>query len=404
MTEKKEEKKASKKTHRAYSKYVQDPVFVGMFILCLLFAMAAFLVGSGYHCPTGATVIADDTVTDTVDVDDTPVVDTGDKLIVYEFSEFKCPYCSAAVGFNDALEAQFKTQMPNWTAAVPEIKDVYGDQVQVVFKHFIVHESARKASEAAECARDQDKFDEMHDIMFQNMANLEPADLKSLAAQIGLDSVKFDACLDNGDKSQVVKADTDFGRSLGVTGTPTFFVGGEEGYKVIGAQPYSAFVDPIDKALAGELPEPEPAAPPVPEAGPSVGKFSSYILDEGVCTEDGKPIIRLFSTTWCPHCVWTTPVYESVVQEYVDAGKIVAKHWEVDINDDTLTEEVEGTIPEDELAWYKTFNPRGSIPTFVFGCKYYRIGAPYERMENGTVLEEQEFRDVIDAILEEVAA
>ena len=46
-----------------------------------------------------------------------------------------------------------------------------------------------------------------------------------------------------------------------------------------------------------------------------------------VCKIDGKPVVRFYSTTTCPHCNWVGPTYEKVVKEYVDAGKIVAMHW-----------------------------------------------------------------------------
>jgi thiol-disulfide isomerase/thioredoxin len=117
-----------------------------------------------------------------------------------------------------------------------------------------------------------------------------------------------------------------------------------------------------------------------------------------VCTQDGKPVIRLFSTTWCSHCQWIGETYENVVKEYVDRGEIVAHHWELDANDDTLTPEFEAQVPESELAIYRQFNPRGSIPTFVFGCKYYRIGNGYEQQGN-LGLEEAEFRLVIEELI-----
>ena len=119
-------------------------------------------------------------------------------------------------------------------------------------------------------------------------------------------------------------------------------------------------------------------------------------------TIDGKPVIRLFSTTWCSHCKWISETYESVVQEYVDDGKIVAYHWELDINDDALTPALEGTIPESELAVYREFNPRGSIPTFVFGNRFYRVGNGHESA-NDLAAEEAEFRAVIDKLIEEAA-
>jgi len=124
--------------------------------------------------------------------------------------------------------------------------------------------------------------------------------------------------------------------------------------------------------------------------------------DEGKDIEliDGKPVIRLFSTTWCSHCKWAGPTYDKVVQDYVDAGKIVAYHWQLDTNDDALTEAEEGEVPESELAVYREFNPRGSIPTYVFGGNYKRIGNGFESTMD-LVSEEKEFRAMIEQILDE---
>lgn len=132
----------------------------------------------------------------------------------------------------------------------------------------------------------------------------------------------------------------------------------------------------------------------------TTGTFSAE-SDAEICVEDGKPVVYLFTTTWCPHCTWIKDTFDSTVLEYVDAGQIVAHHWEVDTGDDSLTEETEAEVPEEDLAVYKEFNPGGSIPTFVFGCKYYRIGNGYERQDD-LEAEEAEFREVIEKLLEEV--
>ena len=132
---------------------------------------------------------------------------------------------------------------------------------------------------------------------------------------------------------------------------------------------------------------------------PANAEIQTFIdSGEEVCTVDGKPAIYLFSTTWCPHCEWIADTYDSTVQEYVDAGKIVAYHYEIDIGDDVMTEEVEESVPESELAIYGKFNPGGSIPTFVFGCKYYRIGNGFESQDD-LAAEEAEFRVVIEDLL-----
>ncbi|HLD12783.1 MAG TPA: hypothetical protein VJB87_04275 [Candidatus Nanoarchaeia archaeon] len=136
---------------------------------------------------------------------------------------------------------------------------------------------------------------------------------------------------------------------------------------------------------------------------PGEVKTFSVRSDADVCVEDGKPVIRLFSTTWCPHCQWVKSRFTKVVQEYVRADKIVAYHWVLDSNDDDFTSVVEGSVPESELAVYKDFNPQGSIPTFVMGCKYYRVGNGYEA-QNDLGAEETEFRTVIEKLIEEAGS
>jgi thiol-disulfide isomerase/thioredoxin len=135
-------------------------------------------------------------------------------------------------------------------------------------------------------------------------------------------------------------------------------------------------------------------------AGTPAGSF----VDTGktLCKENGKPVVRLFTTTWCPHCQWIAKTFDKVVNEYVAKGKITAYHWELDTFDNMLTKEVEKAVPASEEAVYNEFNPNGSIPTFVFGCRYYRIGNAFETEgDAGLVKEEQEFRDLIDKMLTE---
>ncbi len=73
-------------------------------------------------------------------------------------------------------------------------------------------------------------------------------------------------------------------------------------------------------------------------------------------------------------------------------------HWEVDLGDDTLTPEFEGAFPISEVELFKTSNEKGFVPKFDFGCKYERIGNPFEA-EDDLVKEEAEFRRVIELLL-----
>lgn len=121
---------------------------------------------------------------------------------------------------------------------------------------------------------------------------------------------------------------------------------------------------------------------------------------KAVANENGKPVVYIFSTTWCPHCVWVKETVDSTVAEYVAEGKIVAYHWELDTGDNTLTAEVEEGVPAEHLEVYQEFNPRGSIPTYIFGEKYFRVGNGHERSEDLDA-EEAEFRAVIEALIAE---
>jgi protein-disulfide isomerase len=153
------------------------------------------------------------------------------KVTIVEFSDFQCPFCSKGA------------------TLIGEIKKKYGDKVKVVFKNFPLpfHTDAAKAAEASLCAHEQGKFWELHDKMFAEQNDLKVSSLKSKAKSLGLDSVKFDKCLDSGKFKAKVEADMKQGQDVSVRSTPTFFVNGQ---MVNGAQPIEVFSEIIDEALA----------------------------------------------------------------------------------------------------------------------------------------------------------
>ena len=123
-----------------------------------------------------------------------------------------------------------------------------------------MHPFAQKAAEATECADDQGKFWEYHDLVFANQSAIDVDSLKGYADQLGLDIATFNDCLDSGKYEQEVLQDVQDGRAAGVTGTPAFFINGE---LVSGAIPFEDYPDQsgamqpgfkstIDAALAGE--------------------------------------------------------------------------------------------------------------------------------------------------------
>jgi len=115
--------------------------------------------------------------------------------------------------------------------------------------------------------------------------------------------------------------------------------------------------------------------------------------DDPICMEEGKVIIRLFSTTKNAAANWIRETFDSLADEY--EGDIVAYHWQLDTGDNTLTKNKESGISKAEVELFKKYNPKHTVPTYVFGCKYVRIGNAYPALEE----EKSEFKKVIEILL-----
>ena len=183
------------------------------------------------------------------DIDDPVIGDPNAPVTIVEYSEFECPFCGAFMGTNQMALDYLKNNDPSYVAAYPEIKKNYVDtgKVKIIFKNFVVHDTAFKAAEASECANEQGKFEEYYETLFENYEALEVSDLKGYAKQLGLDTTQFDSCLDTGKYTEEVNNDIEDGTLAGVSGTPAFFINGE---LVAGAHPYSTFQQIIESMLA----------------------------------------------------------------------------------------------------------------------------------------------------------
>ncbi|HKV55627.1 MAG TPA: thioredoxin domain-containing protein [Candidatus Binataceae bacterium] len=152
-------------------------------------------------------------------------------ITIVEFGDFQCPFCRAA-------ENQVK-----------QVQKKYGKEVKVVYLDFPLsfHPHAMDAARAALCAGDQNKFWQYHDALFDDQKKLGADDLKQTAAKLGLDKAKFDSCFASDAHDAAIQKDMAEGRALGVTGTPTFFINGQE---LVGAQPLPKFDEAITEELA----------------------------------------------------------------------------------------------------------------------------------------------------------
>jgi protein-disulfide isomerase len=163
------------------------------------------------------------------------------RAAIIEFSDFQCPFCAEFVN---------KT--------LPLLKDRYvaTGLLRVSFRHLPlpVHDRATAAAETAACAATHGAFWQIHDALFASPAHLDDAGLRQYAALAGVSSAELKQCQNIG--AARVRADLDLAKSLGVTGTPVFFVGrivGTDSLEatavIVGARPFDQFDREIRLAL-----------------------------------------------------------------------------------------------------------------------------------------------------------
>ncbi len=162
--------------------------------------------------------------------DDPIAGNPGAPVTLVEFSDFQCPFCGRVV------------------PTVKQVEQAYASRVRVVWKHqpLAMHANALPAAIAAEAARQQGRFWQMHDKLFANQQALDPQSLERYAAEVGLDLPRFRAAQQDPKLRARVEEDQALAARLGIGATPTFVVNGE---KLVGAQPFEKFKEVIDAQL-----------------------------------------------------------------------------------------------------------------------------------------------------------
>jgi protein-disulfide isomerase len=151
-------------------------------------------------------------------------------VTVVVFSDFQCPFCK------------------NVEPTITQLLAANPNDVRVIWKNLplAMHPQAMPAALAAEAAREQGKFWEMHDLMFQNQGTLSPDQFDVWAKQLGLDVAKFKAARASAATRARVEEDAQLGAKVAPQGTPTLYVNCSA---VVGAQPLDVF----QKVVAGQL-------------------------------------------------------------------------------------------------------------------------------------------------------
>lgn len=201
------------------------------------FGLATYLAQSGPPRPTSAAEIPPP-IADELAIDGRPTSGPPDAPItIVEFTDYQCPFCRRY-----------------FEQTYAELRGRYGEQLRYVVRNLpltSIHPNAQKAAEAAECAHDQGRFWDYHDLLFQRSRELGTDSLKRYAAELGLSQPVFDQCLDSGSKETLVNSDVREAFLNGARGTPSFFI---NGYLLAGAQPIEVFEEVI-RSLTGVTPQ-----------------------------------------------------------------------------------------------------------------------------------------------------
>jgi protein-disulfide isomerase len=132
-------------------------------------------------------------------------------VTLVEYGDYECPYCGAAYPI------------------IKEVQARAGDTLRFVFRNFPIttsHPHAERAAEAAEASAAQERFWEMHDLLYENQSRLEDQHLRGYAESLGLDTEQFDKELAEHVHAARIREDFMSGVRSGVNGTPTFYING----------------------------------------------------------------------------------------------------------------------------------------------------------------------------------
>ncbi|HKY33981.1 MAG TPA: thioredoxin domain-containing protein [Candidatus Polarisedimenticolia bacterium] len=240
-----------------------------------------------------------------------------------EFADYQCPYCVRAV------------------PVVQQLMQKYPDDLKFVFKQLpltSIHRFAEPAARASLAAARQGKFWEMHQRLFDNYRALDDASLKKYAQEIGLDMARFERDLTDPAVAQEVARDAEEARTLGVEGTPTFFLNGvrvpswdaDTLSKMIDAAVDGEDVSAVAGQVRARLEEQQRAAREAQRVQREA--IAKQVVDIDVT---GAPIkgdpkapvtIVEFADFQCPYCASSVPLIRQVMDAFPGKVRFAYKH------------------------------------------------------------------------------
>lgn len=160
------------------------------------------------------------------------------RITIVEFGDYQCTYC---MKFHES------------SLGIIESEYIDTGKANLVFQDFALNGPASvMAAEASHCAKDQGKFWEYHDALYNNWEGentgwVTRESLGSFAQGVGLDLAEFDSCLDSAKYRQQVLDTYEFGQKIGINATPSFLIiSGDKIVKITGNQPIEVFRKTLD--------------------------------------------------------------------------------------------------------------------------------------------------------------
>ena len=220
-------------------------VVIGIVLVIIVVAIAAFTLHGNAGNSGSTSSSTNPQLTYLTVIPQNPVLGSKNASVtIFEFGDFQCTYCDQ---WYKTTEPQIVQNLINTGTA------------KLVWRDFDYYGTdSTYASKAAYAAGEQGKFWQFYDLLYSNQGTpnsgwASPSNLEKFAQSLNLNMVEFNQSFNSTNYSSLIQSNYSAGQSLGVSGTPTFFVVGPTGkfVQITGAQPYSAFSSAVSSVSSG---------------------------------------------------------------------------------------------------------------------------------------------------------
>nr|MBA4405045.1 hypothetical protein [Nanoarchaeum sp.] len=130
--------------------------------------------------------------------------------------------------------------------SMKSIRETYKDKIKFIYKFYNYSDLSFQLAMAAECAASQQKFERMHNLLFENYYNISNVNIYSFATQIYLRQDEFRICMDKQIYGQSISSDYKIAERLKIKTIPTVFINGQ---RIEGLNNLSVYSEIIDSEL-----------------------------------------------------------------------------------------------------------------------------------------------------------